>query len=199
MRKRQKELFPEVYGQFIYKRDGTLWGVEILTRNFCVNEKSDVFLFYFSLESILEYWELFKKNNLKVHLNVFPSSVGIIPFFRFPKEITEVLMVEIVEKDLHQYLDDVLALKESGIKVVLDDFGNGSSNFFCIRFFETIKVDGQIVNNLPEIIPLLKQYGVKQVIVEKSSNFSIPADGFQSFDLHVPEPIEKVVERLKKG
>ena len=182
---------PTFFFQKIYSRDGKVVGVEFLTREFGVNNYTDIYLFYCALEEV-------SKINLPVpvHLNIFPSSVPHINWEEISKEFRNTIVVEVIEEGVGRHIEDLEGLVNSGIRYALDDFGNGSSNFSILKRinFPIVKVDAEF--SPPGVIRELKEsLGVEFVIAEKS-NFSPFADAFQSFELHYPEPIENLEESL---
>lgn len=172
---------PDFFFQKIFSRNGNLIGIEILSRNFPVQPETDVHVFYSILEELSDW-----KPAVPVHVNVFYTTLKFVNWNEVRKEFGDSLVVELVESRMTGSVKDLELLFRDGIKVALDDFGSGFSNFYLINQFpfSLVKVDAQFTS--PAVARLLKEeYGVSFVVAEKTSSY--PADAFQSFVLHTPE------------
>jgi len=181
-------MFPEFYYQGIYDRNGKRAAVEILTRDYPINEKTDLYLFTKLLKNIENGKISF---SVPIHVNLFPSTLPLIEW----KEIASLLrekriVIELVENGVFHYRRFISYLIEYRIQFALDDFGTGSSNFSILREipFPIVKIDATVVP--PKVAEALKEeFQIPLLIAEKCCDFSYPADLFQSFELHRPEEI----------
>ena len=179
---------PDLFFQKIYSQDGSLLGIEILTRNFPVCPETDVHIFYSILEE-LSGWS----PSFQVHVNIFLPTIKFINWRDVKKEFGHFLVVELVENIVSKETKTLEVLFRDDVTVALDDFGNGFSNFNLLREFpfQIVKVDA--LSTPSSVGRLLKEeYGISLVIAEKV--LSYPADGYQTFSLHFPE---KLTEEIK--
>jgi len=191
-----------IYYQRIFKRDGRLWGIELLTRGEAINPSpySDLLFFQNCIEVLKEkrdFLEEFKENGWKVHLNLYPHNARnvLLILNDTPQLLRDVLVIEIIEKDIDKYVDDVVALKNNlpdGTLMALDDFGRASSNFEFVPLFKIVKIDGIVIRNPDLIAKTLKEdYRISVVILEKTCDKKPKesyryVDCFQNFELHKP-------------
>jgi len=172
---------PDFYYQKILSKDGKLLGVEVLSRDFPIFPETDVHVFYSILEELSDW-----KPPFQVHVNVFYSTIRFVNWEEVRREFGDSLVIELVESRMTGSVRDLELLFRDGIRVALDDFGSGFSNFYLVNSFpfHYVKVDAQYTS--PKIAKLLKdEYGVRFLIAEKAVDY--PADAFQAFVLHYPE------------
>jgi len=179
---------PKFYCQKIFDKNGNLTAVEILTRNYPVNEKTDLYLFTKLLKKIGNGDISF---SVPVHVNIFPSTLPLIDWESVSLLLRKKrVVVEIIEDGVFFYRHYISYLIENGISFALDDFGNGSANFLLLKEipFPIVKVDASIVP--PKVAEAVKtEFDIPVLIAEKCSDLSYPADRFQSFKFHEPEEI----------
>lgn len=101
-------------------------------------------------------------NNLCFFINVSPRTLErgsvLSTLAKIPKHLRPRIFIEITEKetfyDLSQAVDYFEILKSMGYRVVMDDFGSGSSSISSMRhfikFIDLIKVDGMFVKNVSQ-------------------------------------------------
>jgi EAL domain-containing protein (putative c-di-GMP-specific phosphodiesterase class I) len=179
---------PNFYFQKIYDAEGKVCGIEILARDFHLCPYTDIYVFYSALEEV-------QKLNLSVpaHINLYASSIRYVRWDEIAREFGNKIVVEILETNVGTYVYDVEYLMSEGLLFALDDFGSGASNFSVLREvpFPIVKVDADLVP--PGTAKSLKEeLGVGKVIAEKTTSY--PADAFQCFELHVPEPLSVLKE-----
>jgi len=128
------------------------------------------------------------------------------------KQIGEKLVFEIVEneniKDYDILTDFINTFRKLGVKIAIDDFGSGFSNFEYILKIrpEYLKIDGSIIQKITHdddskilvesIVHLAHKLNIK-VIAEFVSNKeifeilkSMEVDEYQGYYLHKPEHID---------
>ena len=135
-------------------------------------------------------------------------------------ENNEMLTVELLEtEDFNNYdavYDFCVKVRSFGIKVALDDFGSGYSNFSHILNLpvDYIKIDASLISNIDRdlnsrlmvetIVDLAHKLHVLTIAEFVSSQDildvikELGVDYAQGFHLGKPEPIEKHLNRLKK-
>ncbi len=101
-------------------------------------------------------------NNLCFFINISPMTLergsALSALAKIPKHFRSRVFIEITEKEtffnLKQALDYFEILKSMGYRVVMDDFGSGSSSIsnmrHFIKFIDLIKVDGMFVRNVSQ-------------------------------------------------
>ncbi|GEM_PF-2004311 len=101
-----------------------------------------------------------KLNNLCFFINLSPKTLergNVLSLLaKVPKHVRTRVFIELTEKetfyDLDQALDYFEILKGMGFRMVMDDFGSGSSSISYMRHFikyiDLIKVDGMFVKNV---------------------------------------------------
>ena len=188
--------------QEIVKPNGELYGIEILSRNIQIDEKTDLYVFYKALEELenKNFFELANKLGIKIHFNIYPSTIAYVKWDLIPQKIKKPIVLEILETNIHNHLDKIKELSEKGFQVALDDFGTGSANFQClIKPFSIVKLDGLYIRNIPKVVQFLKQvYKIGEVIIEKRKCKCKLADAFQSYEFHRPEPIINFLQRIER-
>jgi len=124
--------------------------------------------------------------------------------------VKEKLIIEILEsesiEDYEKVKEFIKSLKDNGIRVAIDDFGSGYSNFIILKELlpDFIKIDGSLVRVINEdektfeitktINNLAKKLNIKTIaefvsskeIKEKLENLDI--DGLQGFFIDEPKP-----------
>jgi len=197
--------------QKIFRKNGVLYGIEILTRgNVNPTNQTDYTIFLEGIEFLFEIgaFSRFNERNLKIHFNLFPTTIPLIGW-EFVSQISQgVLVVEVLERNIEQYLSYVDYLKDKGIQVALDDFGKGDSNFAVLDKFDILKVDCEVVKNCFWFTDYMKKaYPDKLIILEKANGIvqnpklwqDCKADAYQCFYLHKPEPLTgDVLKRMLK-
>lgn len=206
--------------QKILRRDGSLYGIEILTRfnnDLVPNGQTDYTIFLEGIEFLFETgaFSSFSSFGLKIHFNLFPATIPLIQWQVVSSFAQGVLVIEILERGIGNYLSYIDYLKENsfGLKVALDDFGKGDSNFAVIDHFDIIKVDCEIVKNCCWFADYIKRtYLDKEIILEKSNDIvknpslfrKCKADAYQCFSLHKPEvltsrKLKELLSEVGKG
>ncbi|WP_309497381.1 EAL domain-containing protein, partial [Sulfurovum sp.] len=130
-------------------------------------------------------------------------------------KIGDLLTVEIVESEQIQDIDMVnefiFRLKKCGVKVAIDDFGSGFSNFDTIVKLDIdyVKLDGSLVSNIHDIkyrtilenlVKICQDLGIKTIaefvsdesIMEAAK--SIGVDYLQGYHLHQPQEWNSVMQ-----
>jgi len=175
--------------QLIFGKDKkSVIGAELLTREFPINEETDLCIF---IQNVKVAEKLSRRLGVPVHVNLLPNTLKYINWESI-KHLKDLIVLEIVEKQLKR--EDVIYLnrmREVGFKVALDDFGVGYSNFHLLDLFpfDYVKADGEVLSKFPELSKYLK--GTSFLIAEKRTD--VEADGYQSFSLHYPEPVERLL------
>lgn len=156
-------------------------------------EETDLFIFTYLLP-------LTKLYSAPVHVNVFPQTLPyilqIVDFQYYPN-----LVVEVIEKDISRYAPYLIELKKRGVKIALDDFGSGESNFCILDLpWDIVKVDvGSLkLTNPQSLIDLIKENHDYKIVAERSTPKEVKADYYQSFELHKPEPLSISLELYRK-
>ena len=135
-------------------------------------------------------------------------------FFRINKEIGSRTVFEITESQAIENYDDVKGFikqfREYGVRIAIDDFGSGFSNFEYILEIEPdyLKIDGSLVKDIDKdiksqtlveaIVQFSHKLGIKviaeyvhsKVIFEMLKDLDV--DEYQGY--YFSEPLEKIVE-----
>ncbi len=195
---------PQIFFQGIFYPDGSLYGVEILTKGLVGSEppgKSlDLFCLLTAANSIVSLIPEELRRSTKFHFNIYLENVSQIPFHQLLVVIPNAVL-EIVEKGIiDPFYLSYLRLIE-GIPLALDDFGRGRANFDLLPYFQIVKLDRDVVDGkvLKPLIDVLKFQG-KTVILEKAlrEDSSFNADAYQGYEWHKPEPLENLREFLSR-
>ncbi len=180
---------PTFYYQKIFDESENVTAVEIFTRNYPVNERTDLYLFVKLLKKLKKEKITF---NVPIHVNLYPSTIPLVDWeTAAPLLVKKNVVIEVLEEDVYKYRHYIRELIEWGIKFALDDFGDGNTNFALLWDipFPIVKVNAEVVP--PKVVESLKEdFGTQIVIAEKCCDFDFyPSDWFQCFELHEPEPI----------
>ena len=130
----------------------------------------------------------------------------------------EKLIVEILESesinDFELVKDFIFNMKKRGVKIAIDDFGSGYSNFVVVLDLspDYIKIDASLIQNINNskyqdivkmIINFSHRYGIKVIAeyVDSKEVFEkllkLGVDEFQGYYFCEPEPLEKIVKKDK--
>ena len=132
------------------------------------------------------------------------------------KEFASWLVVELLEYELVEELDIILErllkIKEYGVKIAVDDFGSGYSNYAMFQSLpiDILKIDGSLIKDIDtseisykitnSIVLLAKELGIttvaefvhSQAVYDKVKSLDI--DDVQGYFIAKPEPIITVTE-----
>jgi len=165
-------------------------------------------------------FEEFRNTDLEFSINLSPEDIqdkGTVDYIKnvlisFPKTqrvIFEIVESEVIEdyEEISNFIKDV---KKFGVKIAIDDFGSGYSNFEHILTLDVdfLKIDGSLIKNIDKdensriittaIIAFCKKLNRKTVVEfvhnEEVYNLAIKlgADYSQGFYLGEPAPKPKV-------
>ena len=123
--------------------------------------------------------------------------------------IFEILETENIE-EFDKVIDFILHVKRKGVKIAIDDFGSGYSNFVNVLYLKPdfLKIDASLIKNIDntmyyEIVKLIvnfaKNFDIKTVaeFVSDEEKFEIlkemGVDQFQGFYFCKPRPIDELI------
>lgn len=161
------------------------------------------------------------------NINLSGQSLGNSDFSRFLfKAISEsdipsnILCFEVTETaaiaNLASAIRFIRALKIQGCSFALDDFGSGVSSFGYLKNLpvDYLKIDGAFVRDIAEdevdftmvksindIAQVMNKKTVAEFVETEEINFrliDIGVDYVQGHNIHSPEPLENLIQRLKK-
>ena len=170
--------------------------------------------------------EVISKYQIACSLNISLMDISnertMTHFFNILDEYkyNELLTIELLETEDFKNYDEVyefcVKVRSYGIKVALDDFGSGYSNFSHILHLpvDYIKIDATLISNIDRdlnsrlmvetIVDLAKKLHILTIAEFVSSQEildvvkEIGVDYAQGFHLGKPEPIENHLEEVKK-
>ena len=167
---------------------------------------------------IRKSFEKFKDTDTHFSINLSFEDISNKSLVSFIEEILKQtnmahqLIIEIVESDsIDNFMivkDFIKKMQNLGVKISIDDFGSGYSNFSHILELnpDTIKVDGSLIKNICEdkksyiivktIVNFAKELGIDTVVeyvhshevMEKTKELNV--DGFQGY--FIAEPSERI-------
>ncbi len=128
---------------------------------------------------------------------------------------------ELLESEETENYEEIAAfierVKRFGVKIAIDDFGSGYSNFARILKLkiDNLKIDGSFIKNIDEnpdsrefveiIHNLAKNYNIETVaefVSDESIYDTVRAIGItniQGYYLHRPQPLEEILENKRNG
>lgn len=155
---------------------------------------------YWVLEQAFEGIVYFNRMglNLKVSVNMSPTQLYDINFFKKLKEMANKHQVELSQLELELTEDVALSnsvlvkkqltqIRALGISVAIDDFGKGYSNLAYLRDIEidSIKIDKSFIMQIDQS-PVNRAIVEASQIIAKAANCEVIAEGIESIQhLHI--------------
>ncbi len=161
--------------------------------------------------------------SISLHVNFNPEDLEDLYVFNLIKKLKKRIVVEITEEsgNLKDKLHLLKLLKEAGVKIALDDFGDQNSTYNYIldrksklNLFDIVKIDKNLVAGIAQdkddldflrtMVYLLKKNSSQKIVLEYIENEEIKdlaikmgCHGLQGFFFGKPFDSEKIVVKKR--